>query len=90
MSEVVFKVLLPDSTLVKLARCGDHNAFAELMRRHQSQGVDIAMYYLDNRADAEDGLQDALLKAWTFLEQYRGEGEFFCWLRRIVRNECRC
>jgi RNA polymerase sigma-70 factor (ECF subfamily) len=79
---------LADQQLVELARCGDQNAFGELAQRHWRKCVNLACYYLRNHGDAEDQAQNAILKAYEHLEQYKGDAEFSTWLARIVANQC--
>jgi RNA polymerase sigma-70 factor (ECF subfamily) len=78
----------PDRVLVDLARRGDNDAFAELVRRHYSRCIELATFLLRNHSDAEDRVQLAFLKSHIHLSQYYGEAEFSTWLSRIVSNEC--
>ena len=80
----------PDRVLVDLARRGDNDAFAELVRRHYGRCIELATFFLRNQWDAEDRVQVAFLKSHMHLSQYHnhGEAEFSTWLSRIVRNEC--
>jgi|SRR5947209_3790589 len=78
-----------DPELLKLAQAGDRNAFGQLISKHYQSCVNIASSILRNRSEAEEKVQEAALKAFDHLEQYRGEAEFFAWLTRIVVNECR-
>jgi RNA polymerase sigma-70 factor (ECF subfamily) len=50
--------------------------------------VDLGCYFLRNRVDAEDSVQNSFLKAYEHLDQYQGDAEFSTWLSRIVANEC--
>ena len=77
-----------DRVLVDLARRGDDDAFAELVRRHYGRCIELATFFLRNHWDAEDRVQVALLKSHMHLSQYHGEAEFSTWLSRIVSNEC--
>jgi RNA polymerase sigma-70 factor (ECF subfamily) len=79
---------LTDTELVDLARQGDDEAFGELVRRHWRKCVDLGCFFLRNRGDAEDQVQNAVLKAYQHLDQYQGEAEFATWLARIVANQC--
>src|SRR5436305_10546877 len=79
---------LSDSQLVALARTGDQDAFGELLRRHRQKCVDLATFFLRNRGDAEDEVQNAFSKAYAHLDQFHGEAEFSTWLARIVSNQC--
>jgi RNA polymerase sigma-70 factor, ECF subfamily len=79
---------LTDAELVKLSLQGDRQAFDDLAQRHRRKCVDVACYFLRNRSDAEDQVQNALLKAYEHLGQYQGDAEFATWLARIVANQC--
>lgn len=79
---------LSDESLVELSRQGDNDAFGVLIRRHWRRCVDLATFFLRNRGDAEDEVQNAFSKAYSHLDQYQGEAEFSTWLARIVTNQC--
>jgi RNA polymerase sigma-70 factor (ECF subfamily) len=48
----------------------------------------LATFFLRNRGDAEDEVQNAFMKAYAHLDQYQGDAEFSTWLARIVANQC--
>lgn len=79
---------LTDQQLVELTRDGQDWAFSELIRRHWRKCVDLGCFFLRNRGDAEDQVQNAVLKAYQHLDQFQGEAEFSTWLARIVANQC--
>ncbi len=79
---------LTDGELVRLALQKDEAAFGVLALRHRQKCMDVACSFLRNSTDAEDEVQNALLKAFERLEQYQGEAEFVTWLSRIVANQC--
>jgi RNA polymerase sigma-70 factor, ECF subfamily len=78
----------PDEGLVLLARQGDRDAFAKLVRRHLPICLRRASLILRNESDAEDEVQNAFAKAFECLDQFRFEGSFSAWLCRIVQNQC--
>jgi RNA polymerase sigma-70 factor (ECF subfamily) len=88
MSPTLATENIPDSQLVQLARQGDPDALGELLGRHRQKCVDLATFFLRNRGDAEDEVQNAFSKAYAHLDQYQGEAEFSTWLIRIVWNQC--
>lgn len=88
MLPTIIAASLSDQQLVELARNGDQDAFGELLRRHRQKCVDLAVFFLRNRGDAEDEVQNAFSKAYAHLDQYQGEAEFSTWLARIVSNQC--
>jgi RNA polymerase sigma factor (sigma-70 family) len=80
---------LDDRALVLRARGGDGRAFEELARIHQEIAFRVAYLITGNAADAEDALQEGLLKAWRALGRFRADAPFRPWLLRIVANEAR-
>lgn len=77
-----------DSELVSRAQNGDDNCFAELVRRHQSAGMKLAVSILRDRQDAEDELQNACWKAFQHIGQFQQDSKFSTWFTRIVVNQC--
>jgi RNA polymerase sigma-70 factor, ECF subfamily len=75
-----------DDLLIVAAQSGNGPAFVELSRRH-SKRIQLQVYrILGNWEDAEDVLQDSLLKALKHLGQFRGACRFSTWLTRIAIN----
>lgn len=77
-----------DATLVRCTVAGDAAAFESIMRRYNRRLFRLARATMRNDADAEDALQDAYVKAFYALAQFRGEASLSTWLARIVHNEC--
>jgi RNA polymerase sigma-70 factor, ECF subfamily len=77
-----------ESHLLEAARAGDENAFARLVEPHR--GVLHAHCYrmLGSVPDAEDALQEALLKAWRGLSGFEGRSSLRSWLYAITTNAC--
>jgi RNA polymerase sigma-70 factor, ECF subfamily len=75
-----------DEVLVSTAKLGDANAFVELSRRHSSRVFQTTYRITRNRQDAEDALQDSLLKAFTHLSDFQEKSSFATWLTRIAIN----
>jgi RNA polymerase sigma-70 factor, ECF subfamily len=80
---------LEERQLVLRARGGDERAFEELVRRHQEVAFRLAYLIAGSAADAEDALQDGLVKAWRALGRFRPDAPVRPWLLRIVGNEAR-
>ena len=78
-----------DDELVRLARAGDKECFADLVLRHQRTLFSIVQGILDNPADSEEVLQESFLKALQHLSDFRGEAQFRTWLIQIAINEAR-
>ena len=75
-----------DETLVRLARRGDPSARDELFRRHRGVAYRVAYRLLGHEQDAQDAVQDGLLKAFAALAEFDGRSGFRTWLVRVVTN----
>jgi len=78
-----------ESTLVARARRGEAAAYEELVRMHQAIAFRVALVNAGDRADAEEAVQDAFLKAYRALGRFRTGAPFRPWLLKIVANEAR-
>src|SRR3954452_19407177 len=78
-----------DGDLVRRTRLGEAAAFAELCRRHGSRARTLARGVLSADAEAEDGVQDALLAAFEGLARLREPERFGGWLYAITVNLAR-
>jgi RNA polymerase sigma-70 factor (ECF subfamily) len=65
---------------------GDHGAFESLVGPEIERLYGLAGLLLNDRARAEDAVQEALLKAWRDLPKLREVAKFHAWLRRLVVN----
>lgn len=68
---------------------GETSLFAELVKPYERRVYLTAMALLRNEAEAQDVAQEAILKAFTHLRQFRGESRFSTWLIQITVNEAR-
>lgn len=82
------KVSVDDRVLVRRVQRGDREAFAALVTRHQRYVYNLAYRLLRDPSEAEDLAQEAFLRAWRGLGNFRGEAKFTTWLYRIVTNLC--
>jgi RNA polymerase sigma-70 factor (ECF subfamily) len=73
--------------LIARAQKGDLDAFNDLVYHYQDMAYNVAYRVLGNEDAASDATQDAFIKAYKALHQYRG-GSFKAWLLRIVTNCC--
>lgn len=78
-----------ETTLIRRVREGEHELFYELIRPHERRVYAAAFAILRNEADAEDVAQEAILKAFRHLRQFREEARFSTWLIQITVNEAR-
>ncbi len=77
-----------DSQLIEKARQGDLWAFEQVVLHHQDRLFGLAFRYLGNRGDAEDAVQETLLRAFRRLQRYDPRYSFTTWLYRIAANCC--
>jgi RNA polymerase sigma-70 factor (ECF subfamily) len=75
-----------DLSLVQRVQRGDRGAFDVLVLKYQHKVVKLVMRYVRNPAEAEDIAQDAFIKAYRALPQFRGDSAFYTWLYRIAIN----
>ena len=75
-----------DDLLVSAAKAGDRSAFVELYERHSRKVLPIIHRITKNREDAEDALQDAVLRAFVHMKGFEGRSNFTSWLTRIAIN----
>jgi RNA polymerase sigma-70 factor, ECF subfamily len=77
-----------ESELLDAARGGDEEAFRQLVEPHR-KGLHAHCYrMLGSVHDADDAVQDALLRAWRALEGFEGRSSLRSWLYRITTNAC--
>ncbi len=79
----------PDAELVRRVLAGETDAFAGLVERHRARGLRYAAAMLGEAADAEEALQDALVRAYRGLASCRDPERFGAWFLRILVNRCR-
>ena len=78
----------PDHSLLSSASNGDHDAFARLVERDAGKLQRLARRVLANADDADDAVQEALIRAYRALPRFRAESSFSSWLYRITLNVC--
>lgn len=78
--------MLPDPTPADLERAtaGDVDAFRTIVERYQRMVYSVAYNVLGNQTDAEDAAQEAFLRCYRKLPQYRAEATFSTWLFRLA------
>ncbi|MGH8119411.1 MAG: RNA polymerase sigma factor RpoE [Gammaproteobacteria bacterium] len=75
-----------DQQLVELVQRGDNKAYDLLVLKYQQRIVSLVSRFVRNPADALDVTQDAFIKAYRALPNFRGESAFYTWLYRIAVN----
>ena len=74
--------------LIKEAKCGDSDAFAELMQSQMKNMYKAARAILYNDEDVADAISETILTCWEKLWQLREEDYFRTWMTRILINKC--
>ena len=77
-----------DRLLIHEAARGDAYAFEQLMRRHEGRMYAVALRMCGNREDAQDCVQDAMLRVYRALDRFKGQSSFSTWVYRITMNTC--
>ena len=75
-----------EATLLENARSGDQDAFAALTGSYQGELRSYCYRMLGSVQDAEDAVQNALLRAWRGLDKFEGRGSVRSWLYTIATN----
>jgi len=75
-----------DDHYARLSREGDARAFGELVRRHQRRIYSYLLRMVGNRDEAAELAQDAFLRAYRALPNYRPETPFGAWMLRLASN----
>src|SRR5215471_2717623 len=76
-----------DLDLVRATQDGDVSAFEELVERYDRKLFRIAEHITHNREDSQDAVQEAFLKAFQHLGDFREDSQFSTWLIRITVNQ---
>jgi RNA polymerase sigma-70 factor (ECF subfamily) len=80
------EVLSQDGDLLSRAQAGDRGAFSDLVRLHQDEVYTLAMRLVGDRELAADISQEAFVRAWRALPNFRGDAKFSTWMHRITVN----
>ncbi len=74
--------------LIREAQAGSRAAFDALVRQYEHQVLRLALHLTGSEQDAEDIYQEAFLKAYRYIGNFRFECSFYTWIYRIVTNLC--
>lgn len=77
-----------EAELIRAAQAGERSAFDALVRQYEYQVLRLALHLTGSEHDAEDIYQEAFLKAYRYLGNFRFECSFYTWIYRIVTNLC--
>ena len=75
-----------DQELVARVQKGDKRAFDLLVRKYQHKVVNLISRYIRDHSEVYDVAQEAFIKAYRALPQFRGESAFYTWMYRIAIN----
>ncbi|QMU61112.1 MAG: RNA polymerase sigma factor RpoE [Gammaproteobacteria bacterium] len=78
-----------DKELVKRAQKGDKVAFDALVTKYHLKVVNLATRFVKDKDDAQDVAQEAFIKAYRGLKNFRGDSAFYTWLYRIAINSAK-
>lgn len=77
-----------EKLLVKKSQSGDVESFELLISSYDKRAYNIAYRVMGNEEDAKDMAQEALLRVYRSIKDFRGQSSFSTWLYRIVTNVC--
>src|SRR5262245_32342812 len=77
-----------DADLIREAQRGSRAAFEELVRQYDHSVLRLALHLTGSEQDAQDIYQEAFLKAYRHIGNFRFECSFYTWMYRIVTNLC--
>lgn len=77
-----------ESELIALVQNGASSAFEKLVLENQTNVYNLALRMVGDRDDAFDMSQEAFIKAYACIGQFRGESRFSVWLYRLTTNVC--
>jgi len=80
---------MDEKELVRKAQAGDFDAFNQLVQAYKSRIYGLSLKMTGNTQDAEDIVQDTLIKAIDNIDRFRGDSSFGTWLYSIALNESR-
>jgi RNA polymerase sigma-70 factor (ECF subfamily) len=83
------KEISSETATIRRVQNGERDLFYGLIRPYEKRMYGAALAILRNEADAEDVAQEAMLKAFQHIGQFRGEAKFSTWLTQITINEAR-
>ena len=77
---------ITDQMLVERVQAGDQRAFDLLVKRYQHKIIGLVQRYVHDHSESHDVAQEAFIKAYKALANFRGESAFYTWLYRIAIN----
>ena len=77
-----------EAQIIRAVLDGDSNAYEHLVKAYEKNVYNLALRMTGNSEDAYDMSQEAFIKAYNSLRNFRGDSKFSVWLYRIVSNVC--
>lgn len=77
-----------EEKLIARAAKGDASAFNELLGTHEKKMYAVCLRMCGNHEDAQDCLQEAMLRVYRAISGFRGQSSFSTWLYRVTMNTC--
>ena len=87
MTAIVPEAIEFPATLTR-AQAGDHDAFAELVERHEAMVYSLAFHFFNDRSRAEEVAQDVFLQLYRNLGSLESESHVLFWLRQVTTRRC--
>jgi len=78
-----------ETGLIERAKNGERAAFDSLVDMHKEKAFALAFSFIGNVEDAKDVLQEAFVKAYVGVINFRGSSRFYTWFYRILVNQCK-
>ena len=79
---------MDDAALIAASVAGRREAFDEIVERHRRAVYLVCYRFVNNHEDASDLAQDAFVRAWRGLKNFKGQSALSTWLYRIAVNVC--
>lgn len=76
----------PDRVLVERVKQGDNTAFDLLVRKYQRRILAVISRYVSDWSEAQDVSQDAFIRAYKAMKNFRGDSAFYTWMYKIAIN----
>ena len=80
--------LVAAAGLIERARTGDHEAFADIVTRHESMVFSLAYHFFHDRDRAEEVAQDVFLQLYRNLGAIESDAHLLFWLRQVATRRC--
>jgi RNA polymerase sigma-70 factor (ECF subfamily) len=78
--------MIDDDKIIEGCKAGKKRAQSRLYKKYAPAMLGVCLRYCSNMADAEDVLQEGFIKVFNYIKNFRGEGSFEGWIRRIMVN----